>query len=267
MTLRTALAAAGLAAALALPVPAQAWGPLGHRLVAALAWDGMTPGARAEAQRLLAGEPEPDLPGVANWADELRANDPDLGRRSSRWHYVNIAEDGCRYDAARDCPGGDCVVAAIDAQLAILGDRGRSRAERLQALKFVVHFVGDVHQPLHAGRADDRGGNTHQVNVDGRGSNLHALWDSGMLAGAGLGEAGWLARLRRSPLPADGGGAREVPARWAEASCRIVNEPGFYPPKGTLDPAYPERWLPVAEARLRLGGRHLAGVLNDALGR
>ncbi|MCF7223361.1 S1/P1 nuclease [Marilutibacter chinensis] len=273
MTLRTVLVAAVLAATLVLPVPAHAWGPLGHRLVAELAWDGMTPQARAEARRLLAGEAEPSLAGIANWADELRAHDPDLGRRSARWHYVNIAPEdgagnGCRYDPARDCPRGDCVVAAIDAQLAILADHGRPRAARLQALKFVVHFVGDVHQPLHAGRADDRGGNTHQINVDGRGSNLHALWDSGLLAGAGLDEAGWLARLRQSPAPAsaDAHAAPGGPAAWAEASCRIVESPGFYPPKGSLDPAYAGRWQPVAERQLRLGGQHLAKVLNAALG-
>lgn len=266
MTLRTALTAAVLAATLTLSPSARAWGPLGHRLVADLAWDGMTPQARAAALDLLAGEADPSLAGIASWADELRANAPDLGRRSARWHYVNIAEDGCHYDTARDCPGDDCVVAAIDAQVAILADPGQPRAKRRQALKFVVHFVGDIHQPLHAGRADDRGGNTHQINIDGRGSNLHALWDSGLLGSAGLGEAGWLARLHQSTIAADAPARPGSPAAWAEASCRIVNSPGFYPPKGTLDPAYGERWLPVVERQLRLGGRHLAGVLNAALG-
>ncbi len=264
MNLRTALAATALAAALVLPPPAHAWGAMGHRLVADLAWDAMTPRARASARDLLALEGDARLADVASWADELRASDPDLGRRSARWHYVNIAEDDCHYRAGRDCAGGDCVVAAIEAQAAILADPGQPRAARLQALKFVVHFVGDVHQPLHAGRADDRGGNTHQLNIDGRGSNLHALWDSGLLAQAGLDEAGWLARLRR--LPAIGATPASTPAHWAEASCGIVERPGFYPPKGTLDPAYAGPWLPVAEQQLRLGGQHLADVLNRALG-
>lgn len=246
--------------------PARAWGPLGHRLVAELAWDGMTPAARAAAMRLLEGEPEPSLAGIANWADELRANDPDLGRRSARWHYVNLDADDCRYEAARDCPGGDCVVEAINAQVAILADRSRPRAERLQALKFVVHFVGDVHQPLHAGHAHDKGGNTVQLNVDGRGTNLHAYWDSGMLAGTGLNRAAWLQRLRQSPLPAaDALRPDPAPLRWAEASCAIVRTPGFYPSRARLAPGYAEQWLPVAERQLRLGGHRLAALLNAAL--
>ena len=98
---------------LLVPQPAHAWGRLGHRLVAALAWDELTPQVRARITELLAGEADPTLPGIANWADELREHDPDLGKRSSRWHYVNIAEDDCHYDAAKHCKGGDCVVEAI----------------------------------------------------------------------------------------------------------------------------------------------------------
>lgn len=258
-----------LAIALLIPVPVAAWGPLGHRLIAGLAWDGMTPEARAEALALLEGEDDPTLAGVANWADQLRAEDPDLGRRSARWHYVNIAEDDCHYTAARHCKGGNCVVEAINDQAAILADRSRPRAERLQALKFVVHFVGDVHQPLHAGHGHDKGGNTVQVSIDdgsrdGRGSNLHALWDSGLLNSARLDEAKWLARLRTLPAAvhvSDTGSA----ARWAEASCRAVIQPGFYPAGPKVGRRYMDQWRPVAEAQLRAGGQRLADMLNAAL--
>ncbi len=265
MNSRRPFALLALAAALLLPAnPAQAWGRLGHRLVADLAWDGMSPAARRQALVLLQGEPEPSLAGVASWADDLRASDPGLGRRSVRWHYVNVAENDCHYDAPRHCPGGNCVVGAIEAQTAILADPGRSRAERLQALKFVVHFIGDVHQPLHAAYARDKGGNTVQVNLDGKGSNLHALWDSGLLDAGGLDEAGWLARLRSTPqavMP----GAAPAAASWAEASCRVAMQPGFYPPRSRLGQDYVMRWTPVAEARLRDAGHHLAATLNQAL--
>lgn len=258
-------AALALAAALLLPMaPAHAWGRLGHRLVADLAWDGMSPTARAQALALLEGESDPSLSGVASWADELRANDPGLGRRSARWHYVNIAEDGCHYDAARHCPGGNCVVAAIQAQTAILADRHRPRAKRLQALKFVVHFIGDVHQPLHAAYARDKGGNTVQVNLDGKGSNLHALWDSGLLDSGGLDEAGWLARLRSTPRSAVPASA-PAPTAWAEASCRVAMQPGFYPQRAKLGQDYVLRWTPVVETQLREAGRQLAATLNRAL--
>ena len=257
-----------LAALLAISVvlPAQAWGPLGHRLVARLADDDLTPQARAAVARLLDGEADPTLAGVANWADQLRANDPDLGKRSARWHYVNIGDPGCAYDDARDCPGGNCVVAALEEQVRILADPGRSDAERRQALKFVVHFAGDVHQPLHAGHAEDRGGNDYQVNWRDKGSNLHSLWDSGMLNAQGLDENAWLARLRALPAPAP---VSPLPARapqlWAEQSCQLVAAPGLYPQGHVIDDAYVTTHLPQAERQLRLGGARLAAILNQAL--
>lgn len=254
---------------LVVPQDAFAWGRLGHRLVAALAWDDLTPQARAQIATLLEGETDPTLPGIASWADELRDNDPQLGKRTAKWHYVNIAEDDCHYDAARHCANGDCVVEAIRAQTAILSDAKRSKAERLQALKFVVHFIGDVHQPLHAGYGRDKGGNDFQVNLDGRGTNLHSLWDSGMLKDAGLEEAAWLQRLRAIPLAADVARPPLPPpsAQWAEASCRIVLRPGLYPPKAAIGEAYVQTWRPLAEEQLRRGGAELAITLNAALSR
>ncbi|NZA28231.1 S1/P1 nuclease [Luteimonas sp. SJ-92] len=250
--------------------PASAWGPRGHRLVAELADAGLTPSARAEVQALLRDESEPTLAGVANWADALRSEDPDLGRASAPWHYVNLGESGCSYVAARDCPDGACVVEAIVDQTAILADRARPPEERLQALKFVVHFVGDVHQPMHAGYARDKGGNTVQVNLpdgsrDGRGSNLHALWDSGLFDSRHESQSRQLARLRALPAATATAGAGVDPARWAEESCRIVRRPGVYPARATLDPAYYRTWRPVAERQLVLGGRRLAMLLNQAL--
>ncbi|WP_407352543.1 S1/P1 nuclease [Luteimonas sp. R10] len=262
------LAFALVLAFLLLAAPASAWGPRGHRLVAELAAAALTPSARAQVDLLLQGEPEPTLAGVANWADELRANDPDLGRRSAKWHYVNIGESGCEYVAARDCPDGDCVVEAIRTQATILADRSQPLPARRQALKFVVHFVGDVHQPMHAGHARDKGGNTVQLSIpdgsrDGRGSNLHALWDSGLFRDLGESEARHAARLRA--LPGIVAGSAD-PADWARESCRIVLRPGVYPPRARLDPRYIDTWRPVAERQVALGGRRLAALLNDALG-
>lgn len=260
-----------LAATLALllvPHDAFAWGRLGHRLVAALAWDDLTPAARAQVAQLLQGEADPTLPGIASWADELRENDPQLGKRTSKWHYVNIGEDDCRYLQARHCANGDCVVEAIKAQTAILADTARPKAERLQALKFVVHFVGDVHQPLHAGFAHDKGGNDVQVNLDGRGTNLHSLWDSGMLNAAGLDEAAWLKRLRAMPLAVPMARDPLPPASvaWAEDSCRIALRPGLYPSRAKIGAEYVQAWRLVAEMQLRRGGAQLAATLNAALG-
>lgn len=261
----------GAALLLLIASPAHAWGPRGHRLVGHVAEAALTPAARAEVERLLEGVEDPDqrsLAGISTWADELRAHDPDLSRRSARWHYVNIGENACRYERERDCPdGSDCVVEAINDQAAILGDRSRSSQERLQALKFVVHFVGDVHQPMHAGYAHDRGGNSTQVNLrdgsrDGFGTNLHALWDSGLFRGLQGGEEQHLADLPELPRDAE---LEPQPARWAEESCQIVVEQGVTEPGTKINSDYVDHWRPVAEKQIVIGGQRLARLLNQVL--
>lgn len=253
---------------LLIALPAFGWGAQGHRLVARLAEAELTPAARAEAARLLAGESDPSLAGVANWADEIRDRDALLFKRTWRWHFVNLAGHACRYRAIRDCPGGDCVVAQIARQAAVLRDRRQPVAVRRDALKFLVHFVGDVHQPLHAGHARDRGGNDTQVNDAGFGTNLHALWDSRLLQRQRLSDDAYTQRLQslslvvdvvRAPLPA-------VAAAWAESSCGVVVQAGFYPPKPALQADYFARWTPIAELQMRRAGSHLAQLLNAALG-
>ncbi|MBD8636499.1 S1/P1 nuclease [Stenotrophomonas sp. CFBP 13725] len=267
--LRSPLPLTALALALALcSTDALAWGAQGHRLVGRVAESRLTPTARAEVDRLLASEADPTLAGVAPWADQLRATDRDLGKRSAGWHYVNIAEDNCVYQAAKHCPDGNCVVEALKDQTRILSDRRNSDAERAQALKFVVHLVGDIHQPMHAGFGHDKGGNEVQVQFNGRGSNLHSVWDSGLLNTRGLDDAGYLTVLQALPQPAL---ARRVDVRkdaeaWAESSCRIAVEKGVYPTSRKLGADYTDRYRPVAESELRIAGEHLAQVLNRTLG-
>ena len=241
---------------------AHAWGGQGHRLVAAIGQHQLDPGPRARIQALLALEGKQSMTEIATWADHLRATDPDLGKRSAGWHYVNIAEDDCQYTATRHCKGDDCVVEQIRVQGQLLADTTLSPAQRLQALKFVVHFVGDVHQPMHAGHGHDKGGNEHQLQLDGHGTNLHSLWDSVMLDSSDRNDQAYLAHLLQLPeqplLPSN-------PVAWAEYSCRLAVTEGVYPPKGNLDPAYITTHLPLAEAQLLAGGRQLGILLNQLL--
>ena len=251
---RKILAAALLAAV--WPATAWAWGGEGHRIVAAVAQSQLSPAARVAVGRLLALESGATLEGVSTWADEARSP------TTARWHYVNIdRQAACRYVAERDCPGGQCVVEAIRRQSAILSSAASAEA-RLQALKFVVHLVADVHQPLHAGYADDRGGNQYQVQAFGRGTNLHAVWDSGLIEAWPEGTRA----LRDSAgrIGAAAGVAIE-PERWAEESCRIVASADFYPAGHKIDPVYTARWMRVVPERLATAGQRLAAVLNAAL--
>jgi hypothetical protein len=237
---------------------ALAWGADGHRLVATVAEGFLTPAARAEAASLLALEPGATLASVSTWADEVR------NPATAAWHYVNFPRgETCTYSAERLCTGSACVVSAIEQQTAILASAAPA-AERLLALKYVVHFVGDVHQPLHAGYADDKGGNSYQLRAFDRGSNLHSVWDSGLIRIWPGGLPALQAAVVADATAATAGGTTRG---WAEESCRIVGTPGFYPPTHVLAAEYPGQWAPTVQHQLALGSRRLAELLNRALAR
>ncbi len=273
-----------LAFLLTLPAaaPALAWSALGHRMVGELAQRHLEAAAQAEVAALLAGEPDPSLAGVATWADELRAAESDRFKTTAPWHYITAQVGGCSYDLARDCPGGNCIVSAIESQLAILADRGQPLQARRDALKFVVHFVGDIHQPMHAGNRPDRGGNSFQVSLrtpmkpeayalknyaDGvMGTNLHSIWDYYVLAGSGLQLAAYSDRLDALPWPPMPD-TMSPPLAWAGESCRLIDARGIYPPQAKMDHAYLDAMRPLAEQRVRQAAWRLATLLNQSLGR
>ena len=237
------------------PLTATAWGPEAHRLVAALAERQLTVASKAEVQRLLALQPGATLVSISTEADGTRT------AATAPWHYVNLARDAdCRYDAARDCVGGQCAVSAIETQIGVLSSSA-SEADRLQALKYLVHLVADLHQPLHAAFADDRGGNRYQVQAFGAGTNLHAVWDVGLVEnwpGGPVALRTEAAMLRVSPVPSG-------PSDWAAESCRVASAPAFYPSDRTIGSDYVKRWKGTVLSRLVLAARRLAGILNANL--
>lgn len=264
-----------------LPARVDAWGALGHRLVGDLAERHLDPAARAQVQELLAGEKEPTLAGVANWADELRSSSPEAFRRTSRWHYVKTEPGTCRVQADQ-CEGGECVVGAINAQRAILADRNQPIEARRDALKFLVHFVGDVHQPFHANSTDDRGGNSYQISlrtpiepeayarsryVDGvMGTNLHSIWDYYVLVSLGLDVPRYARKLDALPWPPQTTPLSAADA-WAAESCRLIPGRKLYPDGHKLDHGYLDQHRPLAEQRVRQAAYRLAQLLNETLAR
>jgi len=235
-----------------LPGIANAWSAEGHEAVAWIADAKLKPTARAAVQRLLALEPGATLASVSTWADQTR------NRNTARWHYINFPRGDCHYVEDR-CPDGQCVVAAINRENAVLHSSAGDQ-EKLIALKYLVHFVGDVHQPLHAGYADDKGGNTYQVNTLGRGGNLHGLWDFDLPRSIAQNSYELAQKSMKTPLSAAQLGTA---ASWAEESCAIVSTPGFYPPHKVPDEDYYHRYAPVAQAQLLKAGLRLAALLND----
>lgn len=257
--------------------PAHAWTELGHQLVGELAQRQLTPHASAQVAELLKQESDPTLAGVAYWADALRDSGSERFEATARWHYVNMLQRTCAYVAARDCPGGACVVAAIETQRRLLRDLGQPIEVRRDALKFLVHLVGDVHQPLHASNRPDKGGNDFQIALRTgiaaekkageryRGgvirTNLHSVWDQHVLASAKLPRRAYADRLASSsgapiaPL-AD-------PAAWAAESCALIDQRRLYPPSSKLDESYLTAMRPLAEQRVLTGASRLAQLLNE----
>ena len=151
-----------------------AWGPQGHRVIGLIA-DGHL---KSEVKELIAEKFNINsLADVATWADRSRKK----RKEESSWHYTNIEEGQWTYNAERDCPDRACVTEKIHEFSGILVDRSTSLRERKDALKFLVHFVGDVHQPLHLGNLKDRGGGTLRFLYKGKVASLHYLWDGGLI--------------------------------------------------------------------------------------
>src|SRR6476619_3798552 len=140
---------------LVAPSVCLAWGSDGHKIVARIAEHQLTPETVAAIKLLISPE---SLADISVWADSDEVRDDPKYKWLDPLHYVNIAPDAKAFDSKRDCRNGKCVVVAINKYAAILRNPKASRADRIEALKLVVHFVGDVHQPLHVARAHDKGG-------------------------------------------------------------------------------------------------------------
>jgi len=253
--LRLALAALAL---LALDLPAAwAWGPIGHRAIAKIAEDHLTPQARRAVAALIAPY---TLPEIAYWMDEVR---PDPAWSSTAaWHWVTV-EDGQTYAAASKNPAGDVFV-ALAANEKKLADRKAPAEERAVALKMLVHLVGDLHQPLHVGRGADAGGNKIQVTFNGAPENLHWVWDALIIRDEGLSYTE-LAHLL------DHATAQQIRA-WQSGTYvdwgmeNLALRPQIYDiGDGKIGYLYAFKNWPAVEDRLERAGIRLAGVLNRAL--
>jgi hypothetical protein len=156
----------------------------------------MTSAALANARDLLDGS---TIDAVASWADEYRRDH----RETGPWHYIDIPLADSKIDLARECPNGDCVIAKTEHFLAVLKDPNAGRDAKAEALKFVIHFIGDLHQPLHDEDDGDKGGNTRHVIFEGHPDNLHWVWDTGLLQHINRNPAAFAAELESRITPQD----------------------------------------------------------------
>ena len=262
--------------ALVSPQRVQSWGGQGHRLVALLAAERLTPLARRNVTWLLGPE---TLADVSSWADQYLVGN----YQTFYWHFINIPPEATSYDRDRDCPRQpgvgadtrgdrwrDCAVDRILYNRDRLADTTLDRSDRAIALKFLVHVVGDLHQPFHA-LGVGHGGNDIPVSVFGSDTcgnypcNLHGVWDGGLIAHRALNDAQYLLVLRdliaKNRLEARPAG---TPAEWAMQS-HDLGKAALLPPHGRVDEAYYRAQISIVEQRLALAGVRLAALLNEVL--
>lgn len=251
---------AGTAAA-APPDAGLRWGRIGHRAIAMAATERLTPEVRQVVARLLGGA---TLADASTWADSIRRDRPE----TSTWHYVNIPVIDSVFRPERHCAKG-CVLTAYQRQLAILEDRDRSDAERGEALRWVVHLLEDLHQPLHVGDRGDRGGNDVQLTFEGRRTNLHSLWDSGMIEALGFSDASLAAAIADDAARhADPGTMASGDAlSWAMESHAISRTLVYHalPTSLEVDRGYLDVVRPALRLQLLRASVRLAAVLNRSL--
>jgi len=250
--------------AMTAPLPASAWGPQGHEIIASIALRELTPAARDQVARLVGGPAM--MVHDANWADEIR----DQRRDTAPWHYVDIPLAATGYEARRDCPDQDCVVAQIENDRRALADHRLRDGVRAQALRFLIHFVADLHQPLHAEDNDDKGGNDIRVYIGRERASLHRVWDSDVVEALGRDTGAIADKIERSISPAQRKAwASGAPAQWANEAHAIARDQ-IYPPLNNrrelrLPRDYAFRQASVARLQLAKAGVRLAWLLNSSL--
>jgi len=242
------------------PTAALGWGEAGHRIISRLATARLSPETRRAVESLLDGRSIED---VSLWADEVRRL-PQY-QWSAPLHYVNVPPEATGFDMARDCPPEGCVVSAILRFQAELRDPAAGRRQRREALQFLVHFVMDVHQPLHVGRRSDRGGNDIRVRFEGRHTDLHALWDTGLIEQAGLGIGEHVRRIERLITPEAAGtwaGCLDA-AAWATESFLLARDWAYrISPDEPVGREYRERGLDICHRRIAQAAVRLAALLE-----
>lgn len=257
--LRVPLLLSALACAVS---PALGWGSCAHRIVGQIAEERLGPVARAEVERLLG---QATLADVAFWADRARETERYAWTRPL--HYVNLPEGATTYDPERDCPEQLCIIEGIRRFSEELASREASRAERAVSLKFLVHLVADIHQPLHVSRASDLGGNLISVVHRGRRLSLHRLWDTELLdcpADRWRKLAEEIATAVTDEQIASWTGTD--PVTWAMESWKLAHSHAYaVPASGEIDEAYRERNAAVVRERLAAAGVRLAGLLEPLL--
>lgn len=235
-----------------------AFGPIGHRVVAEIAQQKLSPKKLQIINEIIAPDKLPDL---ANWPDMIRS-DP-AWRKASPWHYVSI-EDKETYAKSKKNPEGD-VITAIQNFKKVVTNKKSTKAQKKEAIAFLTHFIGDLHQPLHVGRASDRGGNTITLKWFGRKTNLHEIWDDKMIEMEQLSYTEYVLMINKADPKLESQWAKDSLMTWIEESQKLRPLVYSYPAKATKYWEYEYRYKMqnILNERLLKAGIRLAATLED----
>lgn len=234
------------------------WGQTGHRAMGLIAERHLSKKTKKAIDRILMGE---SLAMSTTWMDEIRSDS--TYRYTSDWHWVTIP-DGQTYEQSEKNPKGDAI-ATIERIIAELKSKKFTGKEEAERLKMLVHLIGDIHQPLHAGRGPDRGGNNVKVMWFRTDSNLHRVWDSDMIDDKDLSYTE-LANSLGTPTEAETALWKKATVRdWATESVSYRQQVYDYG-DGKMGYQYSYKYYHIVKLRLKQSGVRLAKVLNEIYG-
>lgn len=238
------------------------WGVTGHRTVGRIAQNHLTPKALAGVRDLLG---DASLADVSTWPDEI-VREPEY-RHTAPWHYINLPL-GLNYDQFKDRVENmleSNVYSALGRQMQLITDKTVPKEKKVEALKFIVHFVGDLHQPMHVSRAEDKGGNTIQLNYEGQGTNLHSVWDTRLIRHSGMDDEQLAAKYDHPTAAQVRQWQSDPVVEWMwesyEISSKLYAEVDTMKSRSIGQAYYDEHWATITQ-RLEQAGVRLAGLLN-----
>jgi hypothetical protein len=236
------------------------WGVLGHRTIAKIAEIHLTPNARTAVGYYLGDQTMSD---VSTYPDEILREEQ--YKYTAPWHYINVTlgYDYSQFSAAVHSLQVDNVYTALQKCENDLRDPSKTKDEKAFALKFVIHLVGDLHQPMHVSRAEDKGGNTIKVTFNGQDANLHSLWDTRLIEHQGLDYEQLASKYDNATPEQIGKWQSDDLMKWLFESYQLSARIYADASKNTdFDEAYYQAHLPVIQQRIEQAGIRLAGVLN-----